>query len=89
MGSTIKYATIFAIAGLGALTYVSHYKGEVENPNQPLVTCDTNNDTCRPKGIHSISRLEKDATVILYAREGKCDKMQGNAQLACMNISPN
>lgn len=89
MASTLKYATIFAIAGLGALAYVSHYKSEVENPNQPLVTCDNNDGTCRPKGLHSTDRLERDATVILYAKAGKCDKMQGNAHLACMNISPN
>lgn len=88
MRSMIKYAAAFSLAGLGAMAYISSYKADVENPNQPLVTC-ADDGTCRPKGLHSTSRLEKDPTVIRYAREGQCDKMQGNAQLACMNVTPN
>ena len=43
---------------------------------------------CYPKPSAQLSQLEADATVLKYAREGRCEEMHGRANRACLNVFP-
>lgn len=86
MRSLKGYAIAFGLAASAGIWHVSDFSNDMTDANKSLVSCGAD-EICRPRGLHSTTMLEKDPTVLRYAQEGKCDKMQGNAQLACMNAA--
>lgn len=87
MHGMLKYSIAFTLAAVAGLAAVQNFKEDHEEKLKNLVSCDKD-EICHPKGLYSIPLLEKDLTVIHYAQQGKCDKMTGNAYLACTNINP-